>query len=228
MAAKEQNSIRLKEVARHTLHITDLPMIFHLRRPFALAAAVALLALPLGSASTQPLPVTTVALPTKITAPAALTVEAPVPNQKALARYIASRYDKPLAYAGDIVRTTFEEARRYALPPGLLLGIMEKESGFDTRVISSYGAMGLMQVVPRFHMARLKKNETESSFRNPRTNIRVAANILAEYLVAHRNLDMALRKYSGKSRGYTRQVLANWHQFEKVGHTRTPPQTNPA
>lgn len=203
-------------------------MIFHIRRPLALAAAVALLALPLGSASIQPLTVTTVALHANVTPPAPLVAEAPVPNQKALARYIATRYDKPLAYAGEIVRTTFEEARRYALPPGLLLGIMEKESGFDASVISSYGAMGLMQVVPRFHMARLKKNETASSFRNPRTNIRVAANILAEYLVVHKDLDKALQKYSGASRGYTRQVRSNWHQFEKVGHPSTPPRGNPA
>jgi soluble lytic murein transglycosylase-like protein len=205
-------------------------MNFHLRQPFALAAAVALLALPLEPASQQFPQVPAAVTPHKLTpspVPAVTAVAAaPVPNQKALARYIATRYDKPLAYAGDIVRTTFEEARKYALPPTLLLGMMEKESGFNAAATSSYGAQGLMQVVPRFHMDRLKNHETESSFKNPRTNIRVGAHILAEYVATHRSLDKALSKYSGSSRGYSRQVRSNWQKFEKMGHSNTPARTS--
>jgi soluble lytic murein transglycosylase-like protein len=202
----------------------DLPMNFNLRQPFALAAAVALLALPLAPFSSQ---TATAAGPSVVPPKSIATAVAPAPNQTALAEYIASRYRKPMPYAAGIVRTTFEEAKRYALPPGLLLGMMEKESGFNATAQSSYGATGLMQVVPRFHMERLKKTETESSFKNPRTNIRVAAHILAEYIAAHKDLDKALKKYSGSSRGYSRQVRSNWKQFEQMGRTSAPVHHKP-
>jgi soluble lytic murein transglycosylase-like protein len=203
-------------------------MLFPFRQRIALAAAVALLALPLGSATLPNRPATEAALPA-VAAAQPLVHAAPANPQPALARYIAATYRKPLAYAGDIVRTTFEVAQKYALPPGLLLAMMAKESSFDTSARSSYGALGLMQVVPRFHRDRLRSHETARSLHEPRTNIRVAAHILAEYLVAHGDLDKALKKYSGSAKGYSRAVRSKWHLFERVGQRAdTPRDRSPA
>lgn len=188
------------------------------RQRIALAATVALLALPLGPAAMPPNPATAVPMSVAAVEDSNRTsASTPTPNQSALAQYIAATYRKPLRYARDIVRTTVEVAQKYALPPNLLLAIMAKESGFDESARSTYGARGLMQVVPRYHMGRLQRNETKSSFKEPRTNIRVGAHILAEYLAAHKDLDAALKQYSGSSRGYSRAVRTKWDKFEKVG-----------
>lgn len=214
-------------------------MTFYPRQRLALASAAGLLALalPLGQAtlapgavvvrSTPPASVMAAsATPAAVPQRSALASE---PRQPALARYIAATYRKPLDYAGNIVRTTFEVAQKYALPPTLLLAMMAKESSFDTAARSGYGALGLMQVVPRFHLERLRRHETARSLHEPRTNIRVAAHILAEYLVAHRDLDKALKKYSGSARGYSRAVRSHWHQFERISRgAELPPATSPA
>jgi Transglycosylase SLT domain len=39
---------------------------------------------------------------------------------------------------------------KYQLPPGLLASVAERESGFDPGVVSSAGAVGLMQLLPKY------------------------------------------------------------------------------
>jgi len=49
-------------------------------------------------------------------------------------------------------REAFQAATaQWGLPPGLLEKVAEVESGFDPEAISPAGAVGLMQIIPRFH-----------------------------------------------------------------------------
>ena len=137
-------------------------------------------------------------------------------KQALLAAYIASTYRKPYEYAQSIVRVTFEVARQYSLPPSLLLAIMANESSFEHGAVSDYGATGLMQVVPRLHLERLEVGETEQSFRNPRTNIRVGADILNEYVTREGDLDRALVRYSGNASTYAKRIQAYWRKLDAV------------
>src|SRR3546814_14131457 len=82
---------------------------------------------------------------------------------------------------------------------------MQKESSLRPKVQNRYGAQGLMQVVRRWH--REKLHPSESLF-DPAVNIRVATDILEEYLAsANGSLTKALVKYSGNARAYSKKIL---------------------
>jgi soluble lytic murein transglycosylase-like protein len=93
---------------------------------------------------------------------------------------------------------------------------MAKESAFDLNAVSKYGALGLMQVVPRFHLDKLKSGEDVSSLREPGPNIRVAAEVLTGYLAKEGSLDRALIKYSGNSPNYPARVRRYWEKLKAI------------
>lgn len=191
------------------------------RRRFVLAVAAGLLALPLQAPNLSVQSATTLSAALQQRQEAR--VEAEKHKQALLAAYIASTYRKPFQYAQTVVRVTFEVAKQYSLPPSLLLAIMAKESSFEHRVVSSYGATGLMQVVPRFHLERLENGETAQSLQNPTTNIRVGADILSEYVSTEGSLDKALLKYSGNATAYARRVQAYWRKLDAVENLQLEP-----
>jgi soluble lytic murein transglycosylase-like protein len=149
-------------------------------------------------------------------APAAAATAAKNGTRDVLAAYIASTYRKPFDYARHIVDLTYEVAQKRSLPVSLLLAMMAKESAFDASVRSPQGALGLLQVIPRYHRDRLTSGETDASLKHPPTNIRVGADILSELLEEEGSLDAALLRYSGNSRGYARRVHAYWRKLQAV------------
>src|SRR3546814_15933607 len=79
-----------------------------------------------------------------------------------------------------------------------------------------------MQVVRRWH--REKLHPSESLF-DPAVNIRVATDILEEYLAsANGSLTKALVKYSGNARGYSKKIIkesiALWLGHESILKTQ--------
>lgn len=73
-----------------------------------------------------------------------------------------------------------EAAARFALPPGWITAVMRAESGFDAAAVSSAGAMGLMQVMPKtYGDLRLRYGLGADPF-HPRDNILAGAAYLRE------------------------------------------------
>jgi len=129
------------------------------------------------------------------------------PEQARLAEHLAAKYSKPLELVQTAVRSAWREAQVHNLSPLLVLAIIETESGFRHQVVNTYGAMGLMQVVPRWHPEKLSPFEESSQLLNPEVNIRVGTQILAEYLERKNgNLPRALAKYSGGASSYYEKV----------------------
>jgi soluble lytic murein transglycosylase-like protein len=87
------------------------------------------------------------------------------------------------------------EARRVAIPPELVLAVMDVESRFDRYAVSSAGAVGLMQVMPFW------PNElgmTNSQLIRIPENVRMGTTILGYYLRKERgNYQRALQRYNG-------------------------------
>jgi len=94
--------------------------------------------------------------------------------------------------------------------------VLRNEIGYGaSKVKNSYGAMGLMQVVPRFHPEKIKAGET---LLDPDVNVRVGAQILNEYLRWHEGeLNAALKRYSGVARNYARDVLTSQYELVEIG-----------
>ena len=136
-------------------------------------------------------------------------------RKQAQVEYLAAKLRKPLQTVKHYVDLAWAEAqRREGMSPELLIAIIYKESTFQPKVQSRYGAQGLMQVVRRWHRDKLKKSE---SLFDPAVNIRVGADVLEEYLdAANGNLPNALAKYSGNSRGYATRVLGESQRLAKV------------
>jgi len=76
----------------------------------------------------------------------------------------------------------------FGIPPSLTLSIMEQESGFNYKAVSDVGAMGLMQVMPRYS----KKARQELGIRGdvckilytPHLNVRIGITMLNNFFIA--------------------------------------------
>jgi soluble lytic murein transglycosylase-like protein len=99
------------------------------------------------------------------------------------------------------------EAQRLRLPVGLVLAVIEVESGFNRWAVSSAGAVGLMQVMP-FWPNKLGMSKPEL-VRTPQ-NIRMGCTILKYYLDREKgDYTKALARYNGSvnRRTYPDKVL---------------------
>lgn len=116
----------------------------------------------------------------------------------------------------EILQSVFCEAHRpgaIRLPPGLMLAIIDVESGFNRYAVSSAGAVGLMQVMPfwpedlgmrRFQLITVSEN------------IKMGAAIFRHYLKREKNnVAKALARYNGSvgRRVYSDLVINRWTRW---------------
>jgi soluble lytic murein transglycosylase-like protein len=109
-----------------------------------------------------------------------------------------------------ILRQVHSAATRAALPPELVLAVIEVESHFDRFAISRVGAQGMMQVMPfwKNEIGRADDNLTLN-----RTNFEYGSRILQFYLEREKgDLHRALAAYNGSlgSRRYSNKVYEAW------------------
>lgn len=130
-----------------------------------------------------------------------------------LARFV----DDP-AVRLELLRQIHAAASRAALPPELVLSVIEVESHFNRFAISSVGAQGMMQVMPfwKDEIGRQDDNLTVN-----KTNFEYGCRILQFYLQRENgHLHKALARYNGSvgSRRYSDKVYRAWRD-----HWRTEP-----
>lgn len=146
-----------------------------------------------------------------------------IQKMQKIATYISNTYDIPMKNAEKIVYTTFEESNKKNLEPMLVLSLIESESGFKQHVRSSVGAVGLTQVMPKYHqekIAALKKSEGTDIF-SITGNIKVGTQILREYInLAGGNLQKALQMYNGSAgdvkKKYSSKIMLKMKEYAKL------------
>jgi soluble lytic murein transglycosylase-like protein len=149
--------------------------------------------------------------------PAVTVTDTVTREQSVLAEHLASKYERPLGMVTRIVRAAYQEAATIGLPPLLVLAIIEKESALLPTAVNPSGAVGLMQVVPKYHTDQLRQVMHPDGLRNPETNIRIGSRILAKFVeLRNGNIDQALRAYSGNSQSYPRSVNHFKRELEVV------------
>jgi len=104
----------------------------------------------------------------------------------------------------------------------LIKAMIQVESSGRAGVVSSRGAVGLMQVRPAVWKRELQKERIIKARRclfDPDKNINAGVYILAKYLKATGgDMRRALEKYSGGARGYYGKVIkAQNHNLKKGG-----------
>jgi soluble lytic murein transglycosylase-like protein len=140
--------------------------------------------------------------------------------QRALASYLARRYRVAPEPLEELVHAAFAAGRLSGIDPLLVLAVISVESRFNPIAESDYGARGLMQVVPRFHLEKLAVHGGEDTILNPMTNILVGTQILDEYIGRAGSLEAGLQLYAGAAddpnRGYAQRVLAEHQRLVHV------------
>jgi len=147
-------------------------------------------------------------------------------RQQALATYLSRRYRVSAAATQDLVGAAYRAAELTNLDPLLILAVVAVESGFNPIAESSYGAKGLMQVVPRYHEERLAFHGGAETVLEPQTNIRVGAEILSDYIRRTGSLEAGLQMYAGaaddSAAQYARKVLAEKRLLGQAAKTPAP------
>jgi soluble lytic murein transglycosylase-like protein len=147
--------------------------------------------------------------------------------RRALANYLARRYRVAPEPLEELVHGAFAAGRLTGIDPLLVLAVISIESRFNPIAESDYGARGLMQVVPRFHMEKLAVHGGEATVLNPMTNILVGTQILDEYIQRAGGLEAGLQLYAGAAedptRGYAQRVLAERQRLVQVDRAARRP-----
>lgn len=93
-----------------------------------------------------------------------------------------------------IVTNVYAQAFSKNLNPHMVLSMIKNESGFKFNARSREGAMGLMQVIPKWHRDKLQGRSPN----NPIVSIEVGTTILSDCLDKHKNNHLkSLNCYSG-------------------------------
>jgi hypothetical protein len=84
-----------------------------------------------------------------------------------------------------VADAVFSAAKKHSVKTSTILGIITVESTFDPSAVSSYGAVGLMQVVPRMHRDKLDAVKKQAT--NVKDNVDVGTQILQEFVILAKN-----------------------------------------
>jgi soluble lytic murein transglycosylase-like protein len=134
---------------------------------------------------------------------------------QSLASYISDEYNVDIANAQNIVQTSFLESEKHQIEPMLILSIIGVESKFNFRAISGQGAVGLTQIMPKYHKSKISSIKKQHlDLFSIKGNIVVGIQVIKEYIaLANGNIQVALQMYNGtlfdKKKAYSKKVFAH-------------------
>jgi soluble lytic murein transglycosylase-like protein len=147
------------------------------------------------------------------------------PQRRAVADHLARRYRVAVDAIESLVSEAYGAATATGLDPLLILAVIAVESSFNPIAESDFGAKGLMQIVPRFHLDKLAAHGGQSAILHPGTNILVGAQILRDYIRRAGTLEDGLQLYAGAAedaaQNYAQKVITE-RQRLKVVVARVP------
>lgn len=122
--------------------------------------------------------------------------------------YIKEEYVK---YAADICK----KYDNPELTPQLVIAMIEKESGGNASVVSNAGAIGLMQILPKYQYGRMKKLGV-TNLKDPKGNIKVGVDLLNSLLKDYdNNVYAALMFYNAGYAGARRALRGDYSNYAK-------------
>ena len=102
----------------------------------------------------------------------------------------------------------------------VLSALVALQWGFNPIAESINGARGLMQVIPKYHAAKLAEYGGEKALFDPVANVKIGSRILKDYIRLTGNLGIALQMYGGAlSDGedqYTAKVMTEQQRLKQA------------
>jgi hypothetical protein len=142
------------------------------------------------------------------------------PRMRGALDYVSRRYRVSTDALQPIFATAQAAGHDLHLDPLLIIAVIGVESGFNPFSQSVFGAQGLMQVVPRFHMDKLPEEADRAAFLDPLVNVQVGAKVLDESIRRFGGLEEGLQQFGGAAndpgRRYSSKVLAEKLRLEQA------------
>jgi soluble lytic murein transglycosylase-like protein len=133
-------------------------------------------------------------------------------EMKRVRDYVADRYNLPTTALDPALEAAEHHGRSSGIDPMLIVAVMAIESSFNPVAVSRMGAQGLMQVIPRYHKDKIGDARGKNPLFDPRLNVRVGTEVLAEGLRRFGSMQTALQYYGGAlgdpNASYANKVLA--------------------
>lgn len=137
---------------------------------------------------------------------------------------VAQRYRVSPEALQAVFETAQAAANSRGLDPLLIIAIIGIESGFNPYAQSPMGAMGLMQVIPRYHQDKLPKAAGKAAFLDPASNVQVGSQVLQEAIRRQGGLMEGLQYYGGVSddpdQSYANRVITEKQRLEQAARRR--------
>jgi soluble lytic murein transglycosylase-like protein len=148
------------------------------------------------------------------------------PLQRALVEHVSRRFLIAGEAAERMVGAAYRAATQVGLDPLLVLAVISVESRFNPIAESGMGAKGLMQIIPKYHRAKLSELGGDDAVLDPESNIQVGTRILQEYVYRTGSLEAGLQFYNGASRDesaqYAHKVMAERLKLEDAVRSALP------
>lgn len=142
------------------------------------------------------------------------------PRLRGALDYVAKRYRVSNEALHPIFSTALAAGREHRVDPLLIIAVIGVESGFNPFSQSVFGAQGLMQVVPRFHLDKLPDEAEHNAFLDPVTNVQVGVRVLKDAIQRYGSLEDGLQQFGGAAndpeRRYATRVLAEKQRLEQA------------
>jgi len=146
--------------------------------------------------------------------------ETPDAAQQALINHLSRRFLIAAAATERMVAAAHRAALEVGLDPLLVLAVISIESRFNPIAESVMGAKGLMQIIPKYHLDKLRAAGGEDVVFDPESNIHIGARILQEYVHRTGTLEAGLQFYNGALRDsqalYAHKVLSERERLMQV------------
>jgi soluble lytic murein transglycosylase-like protein len=200
------------------------PVSEKLLTPVVIVAAALLIAAAPPSALAPEVPV--VCAPDSEQSIEAAAPAAPDAAQQVLTAHLSKRFFIAQEATERMVAAAHRAAGEVGLDPLLILAVIAIESRFNPIAESVMGAKGLMQIIPKYHLDKLRAAGGEDKVFDPESNIHVGTRILQEYVYRGGTLEAGLQQYNGASRDanayYSQRVMAERERLEQVLRNPVP------
>lgn len=142
------------------------------------------------------------------------------PRMRGALDYVARRYRVSTEALQPIFSAAQVAGREHRIDPLLIVAVIGVESGFNPFSQSVFGAQGLMQVVPRFHLDKLPEEADRSAFLDPVTNVQIGVKVLKESIRRYGSVEDGLQQFGGAvsdpERRYASKVMAEKQRLEQA------------
>ena len=143
-----------------------------------------------------------------------------VNNDNTLAKYISKEFEISTKLANEIIKSAEIEGEKNGVDKYLILAVIAVESRFHPYLESKAGALGLMQIMPNIHKAKIEKQGDIYSVFEIKSNISIGTEILKEFIKMTGNIESGLAKYVGAGNDinhvYVKDVLTWQDKLKKI------------